>query len=208
MLLRRFTCIAPVNKPVVQVASILDVSNIIVVPQDPDSVFDGVDEKNIFQCMFYYPHISRFSEVRGIKVRLQDAFFKIRENRHLAWICVEFSRLVFSKLSKDVEMKIMSRSYNQELVVRLYTREIEVIRRMGSVYEEYETPSKDPRITAVNQEYYNRHVEMCRYQEENFKEICINDLLTLYSKFVIDLDQLTRPVFQDSYESPTPKNDL
>jgi hypothetical protein len=183
-MLRRFSCFNPVSKPVVRVATVLDVSSVIVVPNDPDTAFNGVDEKMIFQCMFFYPHIARFAEVRGVRVRLQDAFYKIRENRHLTWICVEFSRLVFSKLSRDIEMKIMSRSYNQELVVRLYTKEVDVIRRLGSVYEEYDSESNP-----VNVEYRRQHLEMCQYQMENFKEVCINDFLSLYSKFVIELNQ-------------------
>jgi hypothetical protein len=182
-MLRRFNYIGTVQKPVVKVATILDVSNIIVVPEDPESVLTGMDDKMIFQCMLFYPHISRFSEVRGVRVRLQDAFFKIRENRHLAWVCVEFSRLLFSKLSEDIEMKIMSRSYNQELIVRLYTKEFDAIRLMANVYQEYEGES-----STINQTFYRQHLDMCRYQEENFREVCINDFLSLYSKFVIELD--------------------
>jgi hypothetical protein len=182
-MLRRFNYIGSVRNPAVKVATILDVSTIIVVPDEPDNTFAGVDEKMIFQCMFFYPHILRFSEVRGIRVRLQDSFFRIRENRHLAWVCVEFSRLLFSKLTKDIEMKIMSRSYNQEPVVRLYTKEFDVIRLLGNIYEEY-----DGNHSPINQNFYRQHMETCQYQEENFNEVCINDVLSLYSRFVIELD--------------------
>lgn len=187
MMLRKLNYIGSTQNTTVRVASILDVSNIVIVPEDPNADIEGVEDKMIFQCMFYYPHISRFSEVRGIRVRLQDSFFRIRENRHLAWICVEFSRLLFSKLTKEITMKVMSRSYNQDLVVRLYTKEFDVLRRMGSVYEEYEKINVNP-SESVNGGYLRQHMEICRYQEEHFKEVCINDFLSLYSRFMVDLD--------------------
>lgn len=157
----------------VRVASVLDVSNVIIIPNESD-FFQTMDEKMIFQCMFYYPHLARFSEVRGLRVRLQDVFYNIRENRHLAWICVEFSKLLFINLNEDLDMRIMARSYNSELMVRLYTREISIMESMANVYKEGE-----------GSEYYRQHMDIVRHQAQNFGEVCVNDILSLYSKYII-----------------------
>jgi len=157
------------------VASVLDVSNVIIIPKDTEYL-TTMDEKMISRCMFYHPHLERFTEMRGFRVRLQDAFFNIRENRHLAWVCVEFSKLLFVKLNDDLSMKIMGRTYNSELIVRLYTKEFDVVKTMAHIYKSSQPSTSD---------YYNQHLEIVRHQSENFGEVCINDILVLYSKFII-----------------------
>jgi hypothetical protein len=174
-LMRKFSYFNPHHGPQklkVRVASVLDVSNVIIIPNEPD-FFQTMDEKMIFQCMFYYPHLARFSEVRGLRVRLQDVFYNIRENRHLAWICVEFSKLLFIKLNEDLEMRIMARSYNSELMIRLYTKEIDIMETMANIYKEDQA------------DFHRQHLDIVRHQSINFGEVCINDILSLYSKYVI-----------------------
>lgn len=168
----------------VTVASVLDVSNVIILPDDSEFL-RGMDEKMIFQCMFFHPNLTRFSEVRGFRARLQDVFQNIRENRHLAWVCVDFSKLFFIKLKDQLEMRITGKTYNSELIVRLYTKEFDVARTMACVYQETEKVKEDADTTGLMKEYYEKHLDIVRHQIQNFDEVCVNDLLSLYSRFVI-----------------------
>ena len=181
--MRRFSYFSQVTPQTLQVkvASVLDVSNVIIIPRDTDFL-TNMDEKMIFHCMFYYPNVERFTEVRGFRVRLQDAFFNIRENRQFAWVCVEFSKLLFLKLNDNLTMKVMGRTYNSELIVRLYTKEFDIVKIMAHVYRQTFSSSSS---NENNLDYYNQHLEIIRHQSENFGEVCVNDLLALYSKFAI-----------------------
>lgn len=170
---KKFNHFPIMTKYKVRFTNILDVSNVIIIPNNPQAV-TGIEDRMIFTCMFYHPDIGKFSEAMGIKVKLQDVFYNIKENRNLAWVCVEFFKLLFMKLNPNMEMRIMGRTYNSELIVRLYTKDFETMRLFSNIY------------TNHSDEYFNQYIKMYNYQKTNFDELCINDFLALYSKYTLE----------------------
>lgn len=193
---KKFNHFPITTKYKVRYANILDVSNIIVIPTNTHSI-TGVDEKMIFTCMFYHPNIAKFSETRGIKVKLQDVFHNIKENRNIAWACVEYFKLLFMKLNPNMEMRIMGRTYNSEFIVRLYTKDFETIRLFSNTYSQN------------SDEYFNQYIKTYNHQKTNFDELCINDFLAIYSKYVLEkkknltIERRLADVVDEPYEEET-----
>lgn len=165
-------------------ASILDVSSIVVIPRTVQEF--QVNDKNEYACTFYDPLSESFIERRGVRVRLQDTFPNIRENRHLAWICVDFARFIFTKVNEKITVRIVHRTASNELITRIYSKDHETLSMFGKVYEpDYPTRSQ-------------RHSEIVDYQMKHFGEVCINDLLQNYSEWVIGTTTRIIPKFESS----------
>jgi hypothetical protein len=74
-------------KPVV----VTDTSSLVVVPEEWTSIQDVVDGKSVMTCMLYHPkNMVFYRETRGIRVKIQDSFPNIKENRMHAWVCVNY----------------------------------------------------------------------------------------------------------------------
>lgn len=170
--MRRILGVSQIQRFEVRFASLLDVSSLVVIPRDIRDL--RVDDKNNYPCMFYDPKSGAFVEERGIRIRLQDTFPNIRENRHLAWICADFAKYIFMKIDEYLTIKIVHRATSNELITRIYSKDYEVLSVFGKVYE----PDFPIRI--------KRHADIIEHQMENFGEVCINDLLQNYSEWVIE----------------------
>jgi hypothetical protein len=153
-------------------ANLLDVSSAVVVPK-PDADLK-MDDKNLYPCVFFDPFARKFISMTGVKIRLQDTFPNIRENRSLAWICADFAKFLFTKLDPNIIVKIVYRTSMSDLVTRIYSSDVDVLLDMGVVF----SPESPERM--------KMHEEIVQHQMENFGEVCINDILQNYSAWVIE----------------------
>lgn len=182
--MRRVLGVSQIQRIEVKFASLLDVSSIVVIPHGAEEF--RVDDKNKYPCMFYDPFSGLFIEQRGVRIRLQDTFPNIRENRHLAWICADFAKFIFTKVDEKFVVKVVHRTTSNELITRIYSKDHETLSMFGKVYE------PDCPVRA------RRHSEIIAHQMENFGEVCINDLLQNYSEWVIDTKTQLMTKFQPS----------
>lgn len=172
-MIRKPVGISQIQRIEVLFASILDVNSVVVVPLTEVPV--KVEEKNFYPCIFFEPGNNQFTEKKGLRVRLQDTFPNIRENRHLAWVCADFAKYVFMKISENMIMKIMHKTSSNEFITRLYTQDIDVLKEFACIYE----PDHPERA--------RRHMDILMHQMQNFGEVCVNDILQIYSEWVIDI---------------------
>lgn len=162
-------------KPVV----VTDTSSLVVVPEEWSSIQDIVDGKSVMTCMLYHPKNMIFSETRGIRVKIQDSFPNIRENRMHAWVCVNFFKLIFNHLRGYMDMRVVGRTFQGELLVRLYTRDFDKVKQLGLVYL---LKDGDELKGGVQ---YREYIKLVNYQISTFGQVCINDIMNMYSQHVI-----------------------
>ena len=159
--------------------SLLDVSSIVVVPVSGFPV--PLNEKNIYPCMFFDPILKQLTERRGVRIRLQDTFPNIRENRNMAWLCANFAKYLFEKLDQKLTTKILYRTPSSEFIARIYTSDASSLMEFVSVFLP-DTPSKADHIS-----------QLISHQMTNFGEVCINDILQTSSEWFIETNkQITR----------------
>lgn len=170
--MRRALGVSQIQRLDVKFASLLDVSSVVVIPRDPGEF--RVEDKNSYPCMFYDPGSGIFIEQRGIRIRLQDTFPNIRENRRLAWVCADFAKYIFMKIDENFTVRIVHRTGGNDLITRIYSKDVECLAIFGKVYE------PDSPLRA------RRHADIIHHQMENFGEVCINDLLQNYSEWIIE----------------------
>jgi hypothetical protein len=182
--MRRVYGVSQIHRIEVKFASLLDVSSIVVIPLSPED-FKG-EERNVYPCIFFDPKSKLFTERRGVRIRLQDTFPNIRENRHLAWICADFAKYMFMKVSEKLCLKIVHKTASNELITRVYSKDTENLKPFVKVYEP-DSPSRA-----------SKHLDIIAHQMENFGEVCINDLLQNYSEWVIDTRHQALTRFQPS----------
>lgn len=161
-----------IQKIEVAFASLLDVSSVVVIPSNPSDTLR--EDKNTYPCIFFDPCRGTFLERKGMRIRLQDTFPNIRENRHLAWVCADFAKYVFMKIDEKLTMRVIHTRAANELITRVYSTDAENLRSFARVYE----PDSPER--------YRRHMDIVTHQTENFGEVCINDILQNYSEWVIE----------------------
>ena len=167
------------NRYNVKPVTVIDVSNIVVIPDEWASIKDIVDQKTIMTCMLYHPKTLSFSETRGLRVKMQDSFQNIRENRLHAWSCVNFFKLIFNNLRGEMDMRVVGRTFQGELLVRLYTKELEKAKQLGLVYLSRES---DELRGCVQ---YREYIKLINYQISAFGQVCVNDIMNMYSQYVI-----------------------
>jgi hypothetical protein len=163
----------------VKPVTVLDVCSILAIPEDWESIQDTVDHKTVMTCMLYHPKTMSFTEERGIKLKIQDSFPNIRENRLHAWVCVNFFKLVFNHLRGYMDMRVVGRTFQGELLVRLYTKDFERVKRLGLVYLIKEGSD----LRGLTQ--YREYTSLVNYQISTFGQVCVNDIMNLYSQHVI-----------------------
>lgn len=166
-----------INKTRILFGSLLDVSTAIVIPvnQSHKLLTSGTQ---IYPCLFYNPVENKFDEFKGIKIKLQDIFFNIRDNRKIAWVCVDYFRLLFMKIDPEFRMIIVNKTFNNEFIVKLFSSNYRVLHFMGNVYKK-------------NSEQYLKYIELIEYQYNATGEVCLNDIFSMYSKWIIENQQET-----------------
>jgi len=167
------------NRYYVKPSTIIDVSSIIVIPDDWDAIRDIIDLKTSMPCMLYHPKNMSFFEVRGIRVKIQDSFPNIRDNKMHAWSCTNFFKIVFSQLRGKMDMRVVGRTFQGELLVRLYTIDIEKAKQLGLIY----LSGNCDDVRGCNQ--YKDYINLVTYQMNTFGQVCVNDIMNMYSQYVI-----------------------
>lgn len=167
------------NRFYVKPITVIDVSSIVVVPEEWTSIQDIVDGKTVMTCMLYHPKNMIFSETKGIRIKIQDSFPNIRENRMHAWICVNYSKLIFNHLRGYLEMRVVGKTFQGELLVRLYTRDIDRARKLGLVYLSKENDELRGGVQ------YREFIKLINYQIASFGHICVNDIMNMYSNYIV-----------------------
>lgn len=167
------------NRHYVKVITVLDVSSVLVVPENWTSIQSSVDQKTVMPCMLYHPKTTMFSEERGLRIKIQDSFPNIRENRMHAWVCVEFFKMVFNQLRGYMDMRVVGRTFQGELLVRLYTTDFEKAKYLGLVY----LLKDDDALRGAAQ--YREYTTLMNYQISTFGQVCVNDILNMYSQYVV-----------------------
>lgn len=157
--------------------SLLDVSSIVIVPISGFPV--PLNEKNIYPCMFFDPALKQLTERRGVRIRLQDTFPNIRENRNMAWICADFAKYLFEKLDRKMTARILYRTPSSEFIARIYSSDASTLLEFVSVFLP-DTPSKADHIS-----------QLISHQMTNFGEVCINDILQASSEWFIESNKQT-----------------
>lgn len=176
------------NKTRILFGSLLDVSTAIVIPvnQTHKLLTSGTQ---IYPCLFYNPTENKFEEFKGVKIKLQDIFFNIRDNRKLAWVCVDYFKLLFTKIDPEIRMTIVNKTFNNEFIVKLYSSNYRVLHLMGNIYKK-------------NSEQYMKYIDLIEHQYNSCGEVCLNDIFSLYSKWIIEnqQEQSTLSVNHDDYD--------
>lgn len=167
------------NRHYVKPVTVLDVCSLLAIPEDWTSIQDTVDQKTVMTCMLYHAKTMTFSEERGIKIKMQDSFPNIRDNRMHAWICINFFKLIFNHLRGYMDMRVVGRTFQGELLVRLYTKDFEKAKYLGLVY--LIKDGDDLRGAAQYREY----TSLMNYQIETFGQVCVNDIMNMYSQYVV-----------------------
>lgn len=167
------------NRHYVKPVVVLDVSSVLVIPEDWASIQDAVDPKTAMTCMLYHPKTMMFSESRGVRIKIQDSFPNIRENRMHAWACVNFFRLIFNHLRGYMDMRVVGRTFQGELLVRLYTKDFEKVRQLGLVYLLRDGEELRGAV------HYREYTTLINYQITTFGQVCVNDIMNMYSNHVV-----------------------
>jgi hypothetical protein len=162
-------------------ASFLDVSSAVIIPQNIEDL--KLEDKHLYPCVFFEPLERRFSHRTGARLRLQDTFPNIRENRHMAWICADFAKFLFTKLSPQITVNIVFRTALSDLIARVYSKDEVVLREIGEVF----LPESPDRAKT--------HEAIVHYQMQLFGEVCVNDILRNYSEWIIESHTPQKDVF-------------
>lgn len=167
------------NRFYVKPITVIDVSCIVVVPEEWSSIQDNVEGKTVMTCMLYHPKNMTFSETKGIRIKIQDSFPNIRENRMHAWVCVNYIKLICNHLRGYLEMRVVGKTFQGELLVRLYTRDIERSKKLGLVYLSKENEELKGCVQ------YREFIKLINYQISTFGHVCINDMMNMYSNYIV-----------------------
>lgn len=167
------------NRFYVKPAIVIDVSSIIVIPEEWSLIQDIVEERTVMSCMVYHPKNMVFAEKRGLRIKIQDSFPNIRDNRMHIWTCVNFFKLIFNHLRGYMDMRVVGKTFQGELLVRLYTKDFEKSKQLGLVY----LIKEDNKLKGSVQ--YRNYINLVNYQITTFGQICINDIMNMYSHHVV-----------------------